>query len=98
MRILIIEDERKLADYSRKGLTENNYVVDLARDGINGLHAFHEGKYDIVLLDVMLPGMDGFAILSEIRKSKPTHVIMITARDQVEIGRASCRERVGQDV
>ncbi len=84
MRILIIEDERKLADYLRKGLTENNYVVDLARDGINGLHAFHEGKYDIVLLDVMLPGMDGFAILSEIRKSKPTHVIMITARDQVE--------------
>src|SRR3546814_19412567 len=96
MRILIIEDERKLADYLRKGLTENNYVVDLARDGINGLHAFHEGKYDIVLLDVMLPGMDGFAILSEIRKSKPTQVIMITRSEERRIGNEcvrTCRAR-----
>ncbi|MFW7342379.1 heavy metal response regulator transcription factor [Pollutimonas sp. H1-120] len=84
MRILIIEDERKLADYLRKGLTENNYVVDVARDGINGLHAAREGHYDIVLLDVMLPGIDGYTILKELRRDKPTHVIMLTARDQVE--------------
>lgn len=84
MRILIIEDERKLADYLCKGLTENNYVADVARDGINGLHAAREGNYDIVLLDVMLPGIDGYTILKELRKNKPTHVIMLTARDQVE--------------
>lgn len=84
MRILIIEDERKLADYLCKGLTENNYVVDVARDGINGLHAAREGSYDIVLLDVMLPGIDGYTILKELRRDKPTHVIMLTARDQVE--------------
>lgn len=84
MRVLIIEDERKLADYLCKGLTENNYVVDVARDGINGLHAAREGSYDIVLLDVMLPGIDGYMLLKELRQDKPTHVIMITARDQVE--------------
>jgi two-component system copper resistance phosphate regulon response regulator CusR len=84
MRILIIEDERKLADYLCKGLTENNYVADVARDGINGLHAAREGSYDIVLLDVMLPGIDGYTILKELRRDKPTHVIMLTARDQVE--------------
>lgn len=84
MRILIIEDERKLADYLCKGLTENNYVADVARDGINGLHAAREGNYDIVLLDVMLPGIDGYTILKELRQDKPTHVIMLTARDQVE--------------
>jgi len=84
MRILIIEDERKLADYLCKGLIENNFVVDVARDGVNGLHAAREGSYDIVLLDVMLPGMDGYAVLKHIRRDKPTHVIMLTARDQVE--------------
>lgn len=84
MRVLIIEDERKLADYLCKGLTENSYVVDVARDGINGLHAAREGSYDIVLLDVMLPGIDGYMLLKELRRDKPTHVIMITARDQVE--------------
>ncbi|PLC47929.1 DNA-binding response regulator [Pollutimonas nitritireducens] len=84
MRILIIEDERKLADYVHKGLTENNYVADVARDGINGLHMAREGNYDVVLLDVMLPGIDGYTILTELRKNKSTHVIMLTARDKVE--------------
>ena len=75
MRILLIEDERKLADYVRKGLTEQNYVVDIARDGIDGRHAALEGDYDVVVLDVMLPGVDGFGVLSELRKPFDTNVL-----------------------
>ncbi|CAB3627832.1 response regulator [Achromobacter sp. K91] len=84
MRILLIEDERKLADYVRKGLTEHNYVVDIARDGIDGRHAAIEGDYDVVVLDVMLPGVDGFGVLADLRKHKETPVLMLTARDKVE--------------
>ena len=97
MRILVIEDERKLADYLRKGLTECGYVVDLARDGIDGRHLAVEGNHDLLLLDLMLPGIDGFGILAALRATKNTPVLMLTARDKVEdreIGRASCRERV----
>ncbi|MDQ2139907.1 heavy metal response regulator transcription factor [Alcaligenaceae bacterium B3P038] len=84
MRILVIEDEKKLADYLHKGLSENNYVVDVARNGVDGLHIAREGDYDVVLLDVMLPGLDGYAVLAALRQSKPTHVIMLTAKDTVE--------------
>lgn len=84
MRILLIEDERKLADYVRKGLTEHNYVVDIARDGVDGRHAAIEGDYDVVVLDVMLPGVDGFGVLADLRKHKETPVLMLTARDKVE--------------
>lgn len=84
MRILVIEDEQKLAHYLHKGLTEHNYVVDVAGDGVDGLHAALEGSYDLVILDVMLPGMDGFGILAGLREVKDTAVLMLTARDKVE--------------
>jgi two-component system copper resistance phosphate regulon response regulator CusR len=84
MRILIVEDEAKLADYVHKGLTENGYVVDIARTGIDGKHLAVEGEYDLVLLDLMLPGIDGFGVLAALRKEKNTPVLMLTARDKVE--------------
>ncbi|MES3009757.1 MAG: heavy metal response regulator transcription factor [Pseudomonadota bacterium] len=84
MRILVIEDERKLARYLQQGLGENGYVVDIAHDGIDGRHLATEGEYDLVLLDVMLPGVDGFGVLSALRRVKSTPVLMLTARDKVE--------------
>ncbi len=84
MRLLVIEDEVRLADYLKKGLSENGFVVDIARDGIDGKHLATEGEYDLILLDVMLPGVDGFSVLSALRKIKKTPVIMLTARDKVE--------------
>ncbi|AKJ30703.1 heavy metal response regulator transcription factor [Caldimonas brevitalea] len=84
MRILVVEDEVRLADYLKKGLSENGYVVDLAHDGIDGKHLAVEGEYDLVVLDVMLPGIDGFGVLRELRARKDTPVLMLTARDKVE--------------
>jgi two-component system copper resistance phosphate regulon response regulator CusR len=85
MRILIVEDESRLADYLRKGLSENGYVVDTAKDGIEGLHLASAGEYDLILLDVMLPGLSGFAVLKQLREQKKnTPVLMLTARDRVE--------------
>jgi two-component system, OmpR family, copper resistance phosphate regulon response regulator CusR len=84
MRILVVEDERKLARYLQQGLGENGFVVDVAHDGIEGKHLATEGDYDLVLLDVMLPGVDGFGVLSALRKTKNTPVLMLTARDKVE--------------
>ncbi|MDB5872535.1 MAG: transcriptional regulator [Ramlibacter sp.] len=84
MRILVIEDEKKLAEYLRKGLTENGYVVDVAHDGIDGRHLAVNGEYDLVVLDLMLPGIDGFGVLKAIRESHDTAVLMLTARDGVE--------------
>ncbi|WP_280152485.1 heavy metal response regulator transcription factor [Piscinibacter sp. XHJ-5] len=84
MRLLVIEDEVKLADYLHKGLSENGYVVDLARDGIAGRHLATEGQYDLLLLDLMLPGIDGFGVLKAVRARGNTPVLMLTARDKVE--------------
>ena len=84
MRVLLIEDEPKLAEYLRKGLTENGFVVDVAHDGIDGRHLALEGEYDLVVLDVMLPGVDGFSVLAALRKVRKTPVLMLTARDRVE--------------
>jgi len=84
MRILVVEDERKLAQYLEKGLREAGYVVDAANNGIDGRHLALEGEYDLVLLDVMLPGVDGFGVLAALRKSKNTPVLMLTARDRIE--------------
>jgi len=85
MRILLIEDEVGVARFLKKGLREASYAVDLADDGIDGLHrAIHE-VYDAIVLDLMLPGLDGFAILREVRsKQVHTPVICLTARDAVE--------------
>ncbi|MEE4623034.1 heavy metal response regulator transcription factor [Pseudomonas alliivorans] len=84
MRVLIIEDEEKTADYLRRGLTEQGYAVDVARDGIEGLHLGLENDYAIIVLDVMLPGLDGFDVLRALRARKQTPVIMLTAREQVD--------------
>jgi two-component system copper resistance phosphate regulon response regulator CusR len=72
MRILVVEDERKLADYLHKGLSEHSFVVDVARDGIDGKYLAIEGQYDLLILDIMLPGIDGLALLSRrAGKSRP---------------------------
>ena len=84
MRLLVIEDELKLADYLHKGLSENGYVVDVARDGIEGRHLATQGEYDLLLLDLMLPGIDGFGVLKAVRAQGNTPVLMLTARDKVE--------------
>ncbi len=84
MRLLVIEDEPKLADYLHKGLSENGYVVDVAADGIRGRLLACEGEYDLVLLDLMLPGIDGFGVLKAMRERGQTPVLMLTARDKLE--------------
>jgi two-component system copper resistance phosphate regulon response regulator CusR len=84
MRLLVVEDEPRLADYLRKGLSENGYVVDVVHDGIDGLHYALEGSYDLVVLDVMLPGKDGFEVLAGLRAQRRTPVLMLTARGKVE--------------
>ncbi len=85
MRLLVVEDEAKLAQYLHKGLSENGYVVDVAHDGIEGRRLATGGDYNLVLLDVMLPGVDGFGVLSALRaQSRYTPVLMLTARGEVE--------------
>jgi two-component system, OmpR family, copper resistance phosphate regulon response regulator CusR len=84
MRILVIEDEAKLADYVKRGLSESGYTVDVARDGIEGRYLATEGDYQLVVLDIMLPGVDGFGVLAALRAKRNTPVLMLTARDRVE--------------
>ncbi|AGW93106.1 MULTISPECIES: heavy metal response regulator transcription factor [Cupriavidus] len=84
MKILVIEDEPKTAEYLRKGLTESAFVVDLAVTGADGLHCATEHQYDLIILDVMLPGMDGWEVLRQLRERKQTPVLFLTARDEVE--------------
>jgi len=84
MRVLVVEDEPKTGDYLSKGLTESGFVVDLARTGAEGLHMGTEGDYDLIVLDVMLPGMDGWTVLKRLRERKHVPVLFLTARDDVE--------------
>lgn len=85
MKILIIEDEKKLASALSTLLQAENYLVDLSYDGVSGLDMALTGLYDLVLLDIMLPKMDGLSLLSALRKEKiNTPVILLTARNQLE--------------
>ena len=84
MKILIIEDEPRAAEYLRQGLAESGYAVEVARNGTDGLHAAANGDHDLVILDVMLPGIDGFAVLSALRTSRQVPVLMLTARGQID--------------
>lgn len=84
MKILVIEDEVKLAEYLRKGLTEEGFVVDVANNGIDGLHLAVEGQFDVIVLDRMLPGIDGLGVLAALRQSRQTPVLMLTALSRVE--------------
>lgn len=81
MRLLVVEDEPKAGDYIQKGLSESGFVVDLVRSGTEGLAAATAMHYDLIVLDVMLPGLDGWQVISALRKSVDTPVLFLTARD-----------------
>lgn len=85
MRILLVEDEPKLARFVQKGLTEESFVVDVARDGEDGLERARRTAYDLVILDLMLPRMDGFAVCRELRTlGSETPILILSARSVVE--------------
>jgi two-component system copper resistance phosphate regulon response regulator CusR len=85
MRLLIVEDEGKAAAYLKQGMEENGFVVDVASKGDDGLHFLRAVAYDLVILDVMLPGLDGWTIVKTMRQEKrQTPVLFLTARDAVE--------------
>jgi two-component system copper resistance phosphate regulon response regulator CusR len=84
MKILIVEDERKTAAYLRKGLVENGFAVEVADQGEAGLELARRGDFDLIILDVMLPGRDGWSILAELRREgRHIPVLFLTARDSV---------------
>ena len=85
MRVLVVEDEAKTAAFLRRGLEENGFVVDVATRGDDGLHLARTVAYDAVVLDVMLPGLDGWAVVAAIRQQdRQTPVLFLTARDAVD--------------
>lgn len=85
MKILIVEDEPKTGDYLRQGLREAGFTVDLVQDGLDGLHIGIEGDQDLIILDVMLPRMDGWGVLKALTQAGvTTPIIFLTAKDQVE--------------
>lgn len=83
MKILLVEDEIKTVDYLKRGLSEQGYNVDVAMDGLDGLHLASTGEYDAIILDLMLPSMDGISILKNLRPANGTPVIILTAKDAV---------------
>ena len=84
MRILIVEDEQKTATYLQRGLTESGFVADVAAHGDDGLHLAVTENYDLMILDVELPGRDGWSVLSALRQAgRKTPVVFLTARDAV---------------
>ena len=85
MRILVVEDEKKVAGFIKKGLEEETYAVDVAYDGGDGLHLGVEGQYDLIILDIMLPKMDGLEVLLQLRsQGKDVPIILLTAKDAVD--------------
>lgn len=85
MKILIVEDEAKISDYLRQGLSEAGFVVDHARNGLDGNHLAMTEHYDLLILDVMLPDVDGWRILESVREAgKQVPVLFLTARDSVD--------------
>lgn len=84
MKLLIVEDEPKTGSYLRQGLEEAGYVVDLVADGVDGLHLASSGDYQLLILDVMLPGMDGWSVLARLRDAgNPLPVLFLTARSSI---------------
>ena len=81
MRILVIEDDTKTGEYLKKGLGESGYAVDWSQHGADGLYLALENRYDLVVLDVMLPGLDGWQIMEVLRKKHDVPVLFLTARD-----------------
>ncbi len=84
MKLLIVEDDTKTRTYLKQGLTEQGFVVDVAANGVDGSHMALTEDYDLVILDVMMPGMDGWEVLAQLRRDKETPVLFLTARDKVE--------------
>ena len=84
MKILVIEDEPKAGEYMRNGLTEAGYVIDVARSGVDGLHLAQEFDYDLILLDVMMPGLDGWEVMRSLRLHSRAPVLFLTARGTLE--------------
>lgn len=85
MKLLIVDDEEKTTTYLSKGLSEEGFVVDQANNGEEGLYAAQFNQYDLIILDVMLPNLDGWEIIKQFRrKDKDTPVLFLTARDEVE--------------
>src|SRR5215813_12432640 len=85
MKMLVIEDEPKTAQFVKKGLQEAGFVVDIASDGLDGLHLALELSFDLIVLDLMLPTLDGWQILARLRQQgRRTAVLVLTARDSVE--------------
>jgi two-component system OmpR family response regulator len=82
MRVLIVEDEPDLLSSLARALREEGYAVDTAEDGEEGLFSAESNEYDAIMLDVMLPGLNGWEVLGRLRKTKKTPVLMLTARDQ----------------
>ena len=84
MRLLLAEDELHAGEYLVKGLRENGFVVDWVRNGVDAVHEAHSTPYDLIVLDVGLPGLDGWEALRQIRANQQTPVMLLTARDRVE--------------
>lgn len=85
MRVLLVEDEKKVAEFIRRGLKEEGYAVDVTRDGDEGLAMARETDYDLIILDIMLPGRDGFCVCEHVRSlGIETPILMLTARDDVK--------------
>jgi len=85
MRILLVEDEQKTGDYLKQGLSEAGYITDWVIDGLTGKHQALSEEYDLIILDVMLPGLNGWNIINDIRSSgKTMPILFLTARDQIE--------------
>lgn len=84
MRILVVEDEKRTASYLEKGLGEQGFIVDIAQNGVDGEHLAVTADYDVIVLDVSLPGRSGWDVVQAIRKTKSTPVLFLTARDQVD--------------
>src|SRR6266446_1556506 len=82
VRVLVVEDERRLASAVRRGLTAEGFVVDVAHDGVDGLHLAREGGYDAVVLDVMLPGLSGYRVCERLRAEENwVPILILSAKD-----------------
>ena len=85
MRVLLVEDDARIARFVAKGLREESYAVDVAENGNDAVYQTEINDYDLIVLDVMIPGMDGFAVCKAIRAGgKRTPILMLTARDGVD--------------
>ena len=84
MHLLLAEDEQHAGEYLVKGLIENSFIVDWVRTGIDALHQANSVEYDVIVLDVGLPGLDGWEVIKRIRHTRQTPVLFLTARDRVE--------------